>query len=84
MLDKNRLFVHPKISNPNTHTVPGYWWTSAAFRSTPKTRVVAPFNLTLIEGCDFNRKNPDFLFKNPDFLIRNLDFLLKNVDFTIK
>lgn len=25
-------------------------WTSAAFRSTPKTRVVAPFNLTLIEG----------------------------------
>jgi hypothetical protein len=50
MLDKDRLFVHPKISNPNAHKIRGYWWTSAAFRSTPKTRVVAPFTLALIEG----------------------------------
>ena len=50
LLDGDRLFVHPKISNPNSHAVPGYWWTSAAFRSTPKTRVVAPFSMALIEG----------------------------------
>ena len=40
------LFVHPKISNPNSHAVPGYWWTCVAMRSTPKTRVLAAADLS--------------------------------------
>eukprot|EP01052_Picozoa_sp_SAG31_P069110 SAG31_NODE_27932_length_418_cov_0.648903_1_plen_42_part_01 len=42
--------MHPTVFNPNRFQIPGYWWTSAAFRATPLTRVVAPFTIALIEG----------------------------------
>jgi len=36
------LFVHPKITNPSTKDLRGYWWTCVAVPSTPETRIITP------------------------------------------
>jgi hypothetical protein len=36
------LWVHPKITNPNEATVPGYWWTNAGLPTTTKYGVCRP------------------------------------------
>ena len=36
------LFVHVRITNPNTHEVPMYWWSNIAVPQTISTRVIAP------------------------------------------
>eukprot|EP01045_Picozoa_sp_COSAG04_P009174 COSAG04_NODE_525_length_13096_cov_16.943602_5_plen_358_part_00 len=46
MLAGGVLWAHPKITNPNSHDLPGYWWTCVAMRSTPKTRVLAAADLS--------------------------------------
>ena len=46
MLAGGVLWAHPKVTNPNSHDLPGYWWTCVAMRSTPKTRVLAAADLS--------------------------------------
>lgn len=36
------LFVHVRITNPNEHEVPMYWWSNIAVPQTMSTRVLAP------------------------------------------
>jgi len=36
------LFVHVAIANPNTETVPMYWWSNAAVREETGMRILAP------------------------------------------
>ena len=42
LLDGEELWTHAKVSNPNNHSVLGYWWTCAAHEASPGTRIVAP------------------------------------------
>jgi hypothetical protein len=37
-----RLAVDIKVTNPNAHAVPVYWWSNVAVASSPGTRVVVP------------------------------------------
>ena len=37
-----RLAVDIKVTNPNAHAVPVYWWSNVAVASSPDTRVVVP------------------------------------------
>jgi tetratricopeptide (TPR) repeat protein len=37
-----RLVVDVKVTNPNAHAVPVYWWSNIAVASSPGIRVVAP------------------------------------------
>jgi tetratricopeptide (TPR) repeat protein len=37
-----RLVVDVKVTNPNAHAVPVYWWSNVAVASSPGTRVVVP------------------------------------------
>jgi hypothetical protein len=37
-----RLVVDVKVTNPNPHTVPVYWWSNIAVASAPGSRVVVP------------------------------------------
>ncbi|HET9291069.1 MAG TPA: DUF5107 domain-containing protein, partial [Actinomycetes bacterium] len=37
-----RLAVDVKVTNPNAHAVPVYWWSNVAVASSPGTRVVVP------------------------------------------
>src|SRR4029450_8949192 len=36
------LAVDIKVTNPNAHAVPVYWWSNVAVASSPGTRVVVP------------------------------------------
>jgi hypothetical protein len=70
MLAGGVLWAHPKVTNPNTHDIPGYWWTCVAMRTTPKTRVLAaadlsefpctpwPYGAHLLKNVTF--RGPDF------------------------
>ena len=40
--DSAVLYVHVRVTNSNSRTVPLYWWTNAAAPQTPGTRVLAP------------------------------------------
>jgi tetratricopeptide (TPR) repeat protein len=40
--DSPVLVVHVRITNPNAHQVPMYWWSNIAVPQTPGTRVLAP------------------------------------------
>ena len=46
LLEDGVLWAHPKITNPNDHDIPGYWWTCVAMRTKPTTRVLAPADLS--------------------------------------
>lgn len=46
MLHGGVLWAHPKVTNPNQHDLPGYWWTCVAMRTKPKTRVLAAADLS--------------------------------------
>eukprot|EP01052_Picozoa_sp_SAG31_P051686 SAG31_NODE_12390_length_945_cov_1.630024_2_plen_112_part_00 len=46
MLAGGVLWAHPKVTNPNGHDIPGYWWTCVAMRTTPKTRVLAAADMS--------------------------------------
>lgn len=43
MLLLNDSFIaHPRVTNPNTHDLRGYWWTCVAVDAKPSTRIYAP------------------------------------------
>lgn len=42
LLDGDELWTHTKVTNPSTLPVLGYWWTCAAHKATPGTRILAP------------------------------------------
>jgi len=43
MIIANGSFIaHPKITNPNSKDLRGYWWTCVAVESRPSTRIFAP------------------------------------------
>ena len=50
MLAGTTLWVHPKITNPNDHAIPGYWWTNAGVPTTTKRGVCRPK-----DGLDFGQ-----------------------------
>eukprot|EP00039_Didymoeca_costata_P027036 m.17268 g.17268 ORF g.17268 m.17268 type:complete len:788 (-) comp5965_c0_seq1:284-2647(-) len=41
-LEDTVLWIHPSITNPNTHSVPGYWWTNAGISTTTQYGVCKP------------------------------------------
>lgn len=45
------LFLRVRISNPNEHDVPMYWWTNIAVPQSPLTRVIAPADSAYCLGC---------------------------------
>ena len=47
LLANRTLFVHPKITNPNPHDIPGYWWSCTAMRTNPTTRIITPADLSV-------------------------------------
>eukprot|EP00040_Diaphanoeca_grandis_P023668 m.129101 g.129101 ORF g.129101 m.129101 type:complete len:792 (+) comp29375_c0_seq12:86-2461(+) len=48
-LEKDILWVHPKITNPRPIDLRGYWWTCVAMRveESGKTRIVTPADLSI-------------------------------------
>lgn len=50
--DSRVVLVAVRIRNPNTKTVPMYWWTNAAVPQTPTTRVLAPAKLAYATDYD--------------------------------
>jgi len=49
MLHGDELWTHTKITNPNSADIPGYWWTCAAHKATPESRIVAPAHFLTVE-----------------------------------
>lgn len=47
------FWAHPKITNPNTHDLPGYWWTCVGQRSKPDVRIVTPADLSIFPCTDW-------------------------------
>eukprot|EP01065_Artemidia_motanka_P027606 TRINITY_DN327_c0_g1_i1.p1 TRINITY_DN327_c0_g1~~TRINITY_DN327_c0_g1_i1.p1 ORF type:complete len:748 (+),score=87.00 TRINITY_DN327_c0_g1_i1:87-2330(+) len=48
-VEGNELWTHSKVTNPRTTDSLAYWWTCAAHRATPGTRVVAPAKDVTVE-----------------------------------
>jgi hypothetical protein len=46
-LDGDTLWAHPRIYNYNDHEVPGYWWTCVAMKTTDRTRIIAPAEMSV-------------------------------------
>ena len=40
------LFVRVRIENPNSHTVPMYWWSNTAVKEVEKQRIIVPATTT--------------------------------------
>ena len=51
------LLVRPRISNPNPHAVPMYWWSNIAVTETPDTRVLAPATSAYFHDYDRRLKS---------------------------
>ena len=47
------FWAHPKITNPNSHDLPAYWWTCVGQRSMPDVRVVTPADLSIFPCTDW-------------------------------
>eukprot|EP00947_MAST-08B_sp_MAST-8B-sp1_P005888 g5888.t1 len=47
LLDQDVLWAHPRIYNTETVEIPGYWWTCVAMRTTDRTRIIAPAELSV-------------------------------------
>ena len=45
------LYVHTRITNPNDHSVPIYWWSNIAVPETSDTRVLVPAKSAYCLGC---------------------------------
>ena len=51
LIHGDKLFAHPKITNPTAVELPGYWWTCVAMPiDSPKTRVITPAELSINGG----------------------------------
>lgn len=46
------LLIRVRITNPNKHDVPLYWWTNIAVPETPGTRVIVPADSAYCLGCE--------------------------------
>jgi hypothetical protein len=51
------LFARPRISNPNPHSVPMYWWSNIAVEESPDTRVLAPATSAYFHDYDRRLKS---------------------------
>ena len=73
LLYRDTLLVHPKITNPTSLDVKGYWWTCVAMRvDGPRNRILTPATISIDNGgqCtpwpwgDFTLRNTSF--RGPD------------------
>ena len=53
LIANETMYAHPKVTNPNTFELPGYWWTCVAMPvDSPATRIIAPATLSINnDGC---------------------------------
>lgn len=60
--DDDRLWVHVKARNPNTHDIEFYWWTNIAVPLAADTRVLSPVDYALSHEAAGNARIafPDF------------------------
>jgi len=47
VLDNDKLWIHPKVTNPTDDDLRGYWWTCVAHKITPESRVITPAKTTV-------------------------------------
>ena len=72
MLVNGVLWAHPKITNPNAHDLPAYWWTCVGQRSAPDVRVVTPADMSIFPctswpyGGWFPGNNVNVSFRGPE------------------
>jgi Tfp pilus assembly protein PilF len=64
--DDDRLWVHVKAINPNTHDVRFYWWTNIAVPLTRQTRVLSPADYALVHEATGNARLPFPIFDGFD------------------
>jgi hypothetical protein len=57
--DSHFLFVRPRISNPNDHAIPMYWWSNIAVEETEGCRVLAPATSAFFHDYDRTLKSHD-------------------------
>jgi hypothetical protein len=58
------LFVRPRISNPNPHAVPMYWWSNIAVDESPDIRVLAPATSAYFHDYDRRLKSHGVPLRN--------------------
>ncbi|HET6246846.1 MAG TPA: DUF5107 domain-containing protein [Tepidisphaeraceae bacterium] len=58
------LFVRPRISNPNPHAIPMYWWSNIAVEEAPGVRVIAPADSGYFHDYDRTLKSHDLPMRN--------------------
>lgn len=56
--DDDRLWIHPKAINLNSHEIPFYWWTNIAVPLTRGTRVLSPADYVLSHEAAGNVRLP--------------------------
>lgn len=49
LLDGGELWTHSKVTNPTSNDLIGYWWTCAAHRASPESRILAPAETVTVE-----------------------------------
>jgi len=54
--DDDRLWIHVKAINPNTHDIQFYWWTNIAVPLGRDTRVLSPVDYALSHGMAGNAR----------------------------
>ena len=65
LMANRSLFVHPKITNPNSNDIPGYWWSCTAMRTKPTTRIVTPADTSVFPCTPWPDGN--YLMANTSF-----------------
>ena len=73
--DSKVVFVAVRIQNPNSETVPMYWWTNAAVPQSPATRALAPAarayatdydgSMAIVAPTDFHGTDATYPVRNP-------------------